>query len=111
MESVHKDLDATAQNVWQRYPLGETGRLLRLGNAGGCSGACFWRSQEHRDAWLLRGWPRGMDAGRLSIIHGLQRQARLAGLGFVPELLLDKFGQTFVSMGERLWQVESWMAG
>jgi Ser/Thr protein kinase RdoA (MazF antagonist) len=35
----------------------------------------------------------------------------MAGLGFVPDILPDKRGQTFVRAGGRLWQVELWMAG
>jgi hypothetical protein len=52
-----------------------------------------------------------MDSLRLSTIHGLQRQARLAGLGFVPNVLTDQRGRTFDRADGRLWQVESWMTG
>jgi Ser/Thr protein kinase RdoA (MazF antagonist) len=111
MSSVHEDLDVTAQGVWRRYEVGVRGSLVRLGSAGGFSGARFWRSQGLTHDWLLRAWSPGMDRDRLSTIHGLQRQARLAGLDFVPDVLSDQRGQTFMRAGGRLWQVESWMAG
>jgi Ser/Thr protein kinase RdoA (MazF antagonist) len=52
-----------------------------------------------------------MDADGLSTIHELQRQARGVGLGFVPNIVRHKDGQFIVRMEDRLWQVESWMAG
>jgi Ser/Thr protein kinase RdoA (MazF antagonist) len=111
MSSAHEDLDATAEDVWRRYDILEEGPLSPLDAAGGFSGARLWRGQTGTGDWLLRGWPASMNAGRLSMIHGLQRQARLAGLGFVPDVLSDKSGETFVLMKGRLWHVESWMTG
>jgi Ser/Thr protein kinase RdoA (MazF antagonist) len=111
MSSAHQDLDVTAHDVWRRYAVLEKRPLTRLGNAGGFSGARFWLSRGDTGDWLLRAWPAAMDADRLSTIHGLMRRARLAGLDFVPDILLDRRGQTFVRMQGRLWQVESWMAG
>jgi Ser/Thr protein kinase RdoA (MazF antagonist) len=111
MSDAHEDLDVTAQNVWRRYDVAEQEPLLRLGNSSGFSGARFWRSHGRTKDLLLRAWPSGMDADRLSNIHGLQEQAHLGGLSFVPDILLDKYGQSFVQVEGRLWQVESWMTG
>lgn len=94
-----------------------------LNSAGGFSGAEFWRIadfDEHgaQTLYCLRKWPRSSsiqaeskDESRLNWIHRQLARAHSGGCDFVPVPLPDLDGQTLVSHGQHLWQLEPWMPG
>jgi Ser/Thr protein kinase RdoA (MazF antagonist) len=83
-----------------------------LGNRGGFSGAWLWRVSATTGTYCLRAWPPGGPApDRLNWIHELMRQARNAGLDFVPAIAITDRGTTWVAHAGRLWDLTTWMPG
>jgi homoserine kinase type II len=83
-----------------------------LGNRGGFSGARLWRVEAAGQAFCLRAWPQSQsDPSRLDFLHGLMRQARSAGLAFVPGVIAASDGRDHAEHAGRLWDLTDWMPG
>lgn len=79
---------------------------------GGLSGAQVWHVTAAFGRLCLRAWPKSFqDVDRLQTIHhGLER-LRMAGISFVPRLLVDRDGMTYCQADGRLWELATWMEG
>ena len=87
-----------------------------LGNHDGFSGALIWRLKCPVRDFCLKAWPDDVSAERLGWIHRLVREARSAGLDFVPRVLPTVEGPTFrgptvVELNGRCWDMCSWQLG
>lgn len=83
-----------------------------LGNAGGLSGAEFWRLFAPRGTLGLRCWPiERPTPERLAFIHAVLRHAAVRGLDFLPVPLTTTLGDSFVQHGGRLWELTPWLPG
>jgi homoserine kinase type II len=112
MAEARHELDDQARVVWGSYPEWLTQEPLEsLGNHGGFSGARLWRWTTARMAFVLRAWPRDVDVTRLAFVHRWMRQAREAGLAFVPVLIPTCTSATWMAHGGRLWEVLEWLPG
>jgi Ser/Thr protein kinase RdoA (MazF antagonist) len=86
--------------------------VTALGNAGGFSGAKFWRIDLSRRALCMRRWPREHpDVDRLSWMHQVLRHVHGAGVQVVPVPYVTRAGDSFVHYGEHLWELTPWMNG
>lgn len=121
-------------NVLAHYEITMTGESSFLDDAGGFSGAEFWKipvagpataSQEPRlllessssstpepVGWLcLRRWPAvSPDESRLQQIHAFLDALAAENLP-VPTPLRTRTGATFVREGRTLWELTAWMPG
>lgn len=88
-----------------RWPREVGGSLEPLGNAGGFSGARLWRVG---GAFCLRAAP--ADPTAVAARHRWMREAREAGLTFVPAVVPTTDGASFVVAGD-VWELQSWMPG
>ena len=105
-------LDQAARAVLQQYADRICPRVLTpLGNRGGFSGARIWRVSCDFGDICLRAWPVGVTAEALAFQHGLLRQARQAGLTFVPLVYPSNHGKTWIERGGQLWEATSWQPG
>jgi homoserine kinase type II len=87
-------------------------QLLPLGNAGGLSGAQFWRLVAPRGALVLRCWPiEQPSAERLAFIHAVLRHAAARGMTILPVPIPTMRGETFVRHAGRLWELAPWLPG
>ncbi len=78
----------------------------------GFSGALIWRASGGKLDLCLRGWPETESSPeRIRTIHHWMREARRAGLTFVPKLWTCGDGQTCIKRRGRLWDVSQWMSG
>ena len=96
--------------VIQRYELGQISQLTPLGNAGGFSGAQFWKIHSDRGELCVRRWPQETRINLLEIHRVLQ----LAHTASVPVALpiACKNGKTLVYDPMRYaWEVSPWMPG
>jgi homoserine kinase type II len=85
--------------------------LVRLGSAGGFSGASIWKVGTPSGSWCLKAWPAETPRERLERIHSWMAQARDAGLRFVPAIAAAVDGATIVEANGRLWDLSEWMPG
>jgi homoserine kinase type II len=106
-------LDLAVRTVLRRYPsIGPEDRSVALGNHGGFSGARLWWIEAPAGPFCLRAWPpRESSTERLSWIHQLMRQARSAGLDFVPGIANTDQGTSWVAHAGQLWELATWMPG
>jgi Ser/Thr protein kinase RdoA (MazF antagonist) len=87
-------------------------QIESLGNAGGFSGARFWRFSARGRLWCLRRWPAEHPSPRrLCFIHAVLRMAARNGCHFVPAPQTTHEGATFVQYAGHLWEVTPWMPG
>src|SRR4051812_19905901 len=91
----------------RRYPfLDPNADPVPLGNRGGFSGARLWKLDGPLGSFCLRRWPaETTSVPRLTFIHRLVRQARDAGLTFVPVQVPAADGTTFVCWQGHLWEI------
>lgn len=83
-----------------------------LGNAGGLSGAQFWRLVAPRGALGLRCWPiEHPSSERLGFIHAVLRHAAERGIDFVSLPISTLNGATFIQRDGRLWDLTPWLPG
>lgn len=83
-----------------------------IGNAGGMSGAQFWRFVAPRGTLALRCWPiEHPSPERLEFIHAVLRHAADHGLQFLPMPIATTTGATFVRQDGRLWELAPWLPG
>jgi homoserine kinase type II len=81
-----------------------------LGNAGGQSGANFWRYRAGVGVLLVRAWPHdGPPCAVLERVHGWLRDT--AELGFVPVPIATRDGRTLTEQRGRWWELTPWLAG
>lgn len=106
-------LDPVARQVLDHYRLPPAGAtLIALGNAGGFSGARLWRVEGAGGCFCLRAWPPGnVTPPRLQTLHRWMGIAREAGLPFVPAVLGNGGGTSWVEACGRLWDLTTWMPG
>ena len=98
--------------VLERYPAAvrPLDQPEDLGNAGGLSGARFWRYRSGTGTLLVRAWPTdGPPLVVLERIHGWL--AELTTLGFVPVPIAGLDGRTIVVYAGQFWEVGPWMPG
>ncbi|MBQ4143857.1 MAG: phosphotransferase [Thermoguttaceae bacterium] len=83
-----------------------------LGNAGGCSGAAFWKVRGKEQNYCLRRWAsRYPTQERLEFIHAVQWHAKEEGFTKFAMPIETLEGMTYVADGESFWQLEPWMEG
>lgn len=83
-----------------------------LGNAGGLSGAQFWRLVAPRGALGLRCWPiEHPSLERLEFIHAVLRHATAGGPDFLPVPITTSTGTSIVQKAGRLWEMTPWLPG
>lgn len=81
-----------------------------LGNAGGLSGARFWKYRSALGELVLKRWPSpGPTRSTLRRNHDWLRQA--SPLPFVPLPILADNGETFLEILGHLWELQPWMPG
>jgi Ser/Thr protein kinase RdoA (MazF antagonist) len=83
--------------------------LVPLGNRGGFSGARIHRLSCLRGVFCLRAGVPGESVAHVR--HALVREARAAGLDFVPALVPAQSGSTVVEHAGRCWELMQWMPG
>jgi hypothetical protein len=113
MANVRPLVDATARTVLARFQgVPANAPLHSLGNAKGFSGANLWRIDTGGRSLCLRALPPWEDSpDRIALVHQAMRQARNAGLTFVPALIATQNASTFLSEADRLWELMDWMPG
>ena len=101
------------QNILTQYPADyRLGRSVDLGAAGGLSGAGIWRIESSFGDLCLRRWPvEHPDPVRLKWIHAVLKHVDGRGVKLLPIPLATLDGGTFVSQGERLWELAPWLPG
>ncbi|HJN64650.1 MAG TPA: phosphotransferase [Pirellulales bacterium] len=85
-----------------------------LGNAGGFSGACFWRLSSLRGPLCLRRWPvPHPTTGRLALIHSMLQHADSRGFQKVPVPIRPhpENEATFIHHAGHLWEISPWLPG
>lgn len=87
--------------------------IRSLGNAGGFSGARFWRIESDGSSLVLRRWPESAtdSMSRIRWSHDVLREANNHGCQFVPVPLKASSGESLVFHDTALWQLEPWMPG
>jgi homoserine kinase type II len=86
--------------------------IQSLENAGGFSGASFWRWRSPAGDVCLRQWPVAHpNRDRLDWIHRVISHAQAHGITFLPVPLATRSGRSYVSSGGRLWELTAWMPG
>lgn len=98
---------ALAQYARPLQPLAE---VEALGQAGGLSGARFWRFRAEVGPLVLKSWPPGTDPARVRAIHRWLDQARESGLLSLPHPNLA--GETVaVDDSGAPWDLSPWLPG
>ncbi|MDH3718005.1 MAG: phosphotransferase [Planctomycetota bacterium] len=89
-------------------------RIEALAQAGGFSGARFWRLETALGPLCLRQWPPDYpDPDQLTFIHQVLKHVRRRGFPLVPVPLAtcEGSGQTFIHWHGRLWELTPWLSG
>jgi homoserine kinase type II len=99
--------------ILQHYPPDcQPTRIEPLGNAGGMSGAQFWRLATPRGKLALRRWPTEHPTPeRLRFIHAVLAHAASRGITILPIPITTRDGQSFVEHPAHLWELAPWMTG
>ncbi|MBX3413459.1 MAG: phosphotransferase [Pirellulales bacterium] len=93
-------------------PLARGARVEFLGQAGGLSGAVFWRVRTPVAVLCLRRWPREHPTRRrLDWIHAVLTHAAGRGIDFLPVPLATSRGETIVERDGHLWELAPWLPG
>lgn len=95
--------------ILRQYPTAAIIKVERLGNAGGFSGARLWRAEGPDGVFCLRAWPSGTMRSHIATVHASIEV--VAGLPFVPRLVRNSSGTTFVEHERRYWEMAAWMPG
>jgi homoserine kinase type II len=104
--------DEPLRSLLASYPphLQPEGPVVRLGPAGGLSGAWLWRFRAAVGELVCRAWPaEGPDEARLAAIHGWLGRCR--GLSFVAVPFSARDGRTYRRLAGRFWELAPWLAG
>jgi len=105
-------LDLALRQVLARYPkpLSPLTVPQCLGNAGGLSGACFWRYDSAMGPLFVKAWPEGFsDWPRLVRIDRWLSMA--GGLSFLAIPFASHDRRSFVHVSGRYWQISPWLRG
>jgi homoserine kinase type II len=99
--------------ILQHYPPDcQPARTEPLGNAGGMSGAQFWRLATPRGELALRRWPTEHPTPeRLRFIHSVLTHAAGRSITILPIPITTRSGQSFVEHAAHLWELAPWMPG
>jgi homoserine kinase type II len=99
--------------ILQHYPPAcQPARIEPLGNAGGMSGAQFWRLAAPRGKLALRRWPtEHPTTERLGFIHDVLAHAASRGITMLPLPVTTRDGKSFVQHAGHLWELAPWMPG
>lgn len=103
---------AELETILRCYPeaVRPQGPLHALGNAGGLSGACFWKFESAIGDTLLKAWPASFDDRQR--LDAIDRWVDLANsLPYIPTPIRCQDGRSSVARAGRFWQVLPWMAG
>jgi Ser/Thr protein kinase RdoA (MazF antagonist) len=100
-------------DVLERFlPRIRGGRVEKLDNVGGFSGALFWRVATLNGPLCLRRWPsESLTSEGIALIHGVLQHVARQGFTLVPVPLVCQGGQTFVAHAGHLWELAPWMPG
>lgn len=83
-----------------------------LGQAGGLSGALFWRIATSDGEVCLRRWPSEHPSReRLQFIHAVLAHVAGEGIDFVAAPLRDRRGETIIEHAGHQWELTPWLAG
>lgn len=83
-----------------------------LDNAGGFSGAKFWKLYSQYGTFCLRRWPQEHPtAERLAWIHAVIEQAARNGVVPLAVPIRTDAGKTFTDYGKHLWELTFWLPG
>ena len=63
------------------------------------------------ERWCLRRWPAGTNARRIAALHRFVEWLWSSGADVVARPVKSRGGQSLLSMGGHLWQVEPWLPG
>jgi Ser/Thr protein kinase RdoA (MazF antagonist) len=107
------DQDDDAREALAYYPAPlRAGRLVRLDNHGGFSGANLFHVEYPGGPLCLRAWPANVSRPQhVESLHRLQGVARDRGLSFVPRVFATTDGLTVVWHAGRCWELQEWMPG
>jgi Ser/Thr protein kinase RdoA (MazF antagonist) len=87
-------------------------RIEPLHNAGGMSGAQFWRVLAPRGTLILRRWPREHPAPeRLRFLHAVLLHAVQRDITFLPVPIRATSSETFIEHAGHMWELSPWMPG
>lgn len=90
----------------------DRGEIRPLGNAGGFSGAAFWRIRQEDADYCVRRWPREHPSHqRLAFIHRVLQYVAGLGIEFVPAPLTTAAGSTIVEASGHSWEITPWLPG
>ena len=79
--------------------------------SGGLSGGRVWKCVDQAgQAWAVRQWPHGYDAGRARALHLLQRHLA-AMMPMVPTPRASARNDSVVALGSRIWECVDWRDG
>jgi homoserine kinase type II len=100
------------RDLLNRYPRDcQPTHIEPLANAGGMSGAKFWRITAPRGTLILRRWPpEHPTPDRLPFIHAVIDHAARS-LAFLPVPINTRDGQSFTCATGHLWELAPWMPG
>ena len=99
-----------ANQVLRQYALGSVTEVSALGNAGGFSGARFWRVTADGQQFCLRLWPTKGHAPDLAWIHQILLRSFQAGVP-VACPIANRNGQTLVRFAGQSFELSPWMPG
>ena len=99
--------------VLAAYPMiMQPSEIQSLGNAGGYSGARFWRLKTYDGVLCLRRWPaEHPDRRQLQWIHQALGHARGKGLSWIASPMHNRRGETIVERSRWLWEITRWLPG
>jgi len=83
-----------------------------LGNAGGYSGASFWKVRGKKGTFCLRRWAKNYPTlERLQYIHAVQWHLQMEGFYNFPMPVETLEGMSYVEEAGFFWQLEPWLEG
>lgn len=85
---------------------------VRLDESGGLSGATIWRG-DHGSVPLFaaKRYPAACEPSHIVRGHRWIREAGRAGLAFIPKIVPNSDGTTYVEHRDRVWEIQDWMPG
>jgi Ser/Thr protein kinase RdoA (MazF antagonist) len=100
-------------SILKYYPFDcQPSQFEPLGNAGGMSGAQFWRIAAPRGTLILRRWPQEHpNPDRLRFIYAVLEHAAQRDITFLPVPIRATTGESFIQNGGHLWELAPWMPG
>ncbi len=105
--------DAEVRAILASYPDAFRPQNIQpLGNAGGFSGARFWRVEAPAGTFCLKRWPHEhATPERLQFIHAALNHVHRQGTVKVPYPITNRDQRTFVVHNDFFWELTPWIAG